>query len=73
MSGWWLPVLTLIGAIGLTYLLCLRPMRRGRCGLRAAHAASPEDRALDRQLREARAEYARLRASPPSPGHSSDP
>ena len=73
MSGWGLPLLTLIGAIGLTYVCCLQPMRRGQCGLRAAPAASPEDRALDRQLREARAEYARLRASPPSPGHPFDP
>lgn len=73
MSGWWLPALTLVGALGSTYVFCLRPMRRGRYGLRAAPAASPEDRALDRQLREAWAEYARLRVSAPSPGHPSVP
>lgn len=50
-------------ALGLTYLFCLRPLRRGHgpaCGATAAAAPSRTD-GLDRALAQARAELTRLR------------
>lgn len=59
MSEWWLPGGVAVAALVLTYLFCVRPMRRGRCAMPAAGSNSAAD--LDRDLAEARTELTRLR------------
>lgn len=54
----YLPVVVAIGALALTYLFCLRPMRRGTCMHRGA---TPPRTALDRELELARTELELLR------------
>lgn len=39
----WLPIVVLVAAIGLTYLFCIRPMRRSRCGRVAGTAGNQTD------------------------------
>jgi hypothetical protein len=51
----WFALAVLIAAIGLTYLFCVRPMRRGHCGM----GGSTTDIAGESKRRE---EIARLRA-----------
>lgn len=55
----WFAALLLALAIAATYLVCVRPMRRGECGM----AATPRDRDVDkhREIAELRGEIARLR------------
>lgn len=65
MSEWLLPIGVSLAAVVLTYLFCIRPMRRGHChGTSAAAAAGhAPDRArqdLDRALEEARRDLAAL-------------
>jgi len=66
VSEWLLPAGVAIAALALTYLFCLRPMRRGYCSAGTnrvaggAEAGHTED--SDRALRHARTELARLRA-----------
>lgn len=59
MTATILPIAVLIAAIALTYLFCIRPMRRGTCGM----AAQPDDaqqrrdeeiRALHQEIKELR-------------------
>lgn len=54
----YLPVVVAIGALALTYLFCLRPMRRGACLPRGA--TTPRT-SLDRELELARTELELLR------------
>ena len=70
MTEWVLPAATLVAAIGLTYVFCVRPMRAGRC---AMTSQAPPDRTGDLDRREAaeieaaRAQLAALRASVAAP------
>lgn len=57
----YLPPLVALTAIVLTYVFCIRPMRRRSCGTTAA-AASRHDEALRRELELTRTELALLRA-----------
>lgn len=70
MTDWLLPVGVATAALVLTYLFCLRPMRRGQCSAGAVQARAGARRGcgereaedLDRALERARADLARLRA-----------
>lgn len=59
-----LPAATLVAAIALTYLCCVRPMRQGRCATtsQAASGKSPEQQREQVEIEQARAELAALRA-----------
>ena len=64
MSELWFPAALAVAALGLTYLLCLRPMRRGHGTARgptrgAAPSCTREE--MDRALTQAHAELTRLR------------
>lgn len=63
MSGWLLPVAVLVTSVALTYLFCLRPMRRGRCGSAPSRQTADADQ-LDADLARARIQLDRLRADP---------
>lgn len=54
----YLPLVVAIGALTLTYLFCLRPMRREACLHRGA---TPPRTSLDRELELARTELELLR------------
>lgn len=54
----YLPVVVAIGALTLTYLFCLRPMRRAAC---VRHGAPTPRTSLDRELELARTELELLR------------
>ncbi|MQA05934.1 MAG: hypothetical protein GEV07_25550 [Streptosporangiales bacterium] len=56
----WFAALILALAVAATYLFCLRPMRRGECGM----AATAPDQTRDRQqeLADLRHQVARLQA-----------
>ncbi len=65
MSELWFPAAIAVAALGLTYLFCLRPMRRGQCMTALPQrreqpltSRSPE---LDHALVQAGHELARLR------------
>lgn len=65
MTEWLLPVAVSVAALALTYLFCIRPMRRGRChGMShpstAADGANSEARDLERALEGSRSELAEL-------------
>lgn len=60
MSDLWLPVAVVVAAFALSYLFCMRPMRRGRC-MTARPGSTSQPSELDRALTEARAELAQLR------------
>ncbi len=69
MTEWLLPVGVAATALVLTYLMCLRPMRRGHCPAAGVHAHAATHRhsrggndELDGALERARAEVARLQA-----------
>ena len=65
-----LPVAVLVSAVTMTYLFCLRPMRKGH----ACHqSTSPPAEAEDRALREARLELDRLRTTPAAAGGDRHP
>ena len=63
MSDLWLPIAVVVAAFALSYLFCVRPMRRGQCMTTRPGAASQTGE-LDRALTEARAELAQLRKPP---------
>lgn len=50
--------LVAVGVVTAVYFFCLRPMRRGHCGMMAAQ----QDAELDRQIAELREEVRVLRA-----------
>lgn len=56
MSELWLPAGIAVASLAMTYLCCIRPMRRRQCG---PAAANPESE-LDRALRQARADLHRV-------------
>ena len=67
MSEWLLPIVVAAAALALTYVFCVRPMRRGHRVHSSPAAAStrgnemgPDD--LASALQEARTELARLRS-----------
>lgn len=65
-----LPLVVLVAAVTMTYVFCLRPMRKGH----ACHqsTSTPAEADLDRALGEARLELDRLRTTPAAaPGTSS--
>jgi hypothetical protein len=69
MSELWLPAGVAAVAVALTYLFCVRPMRRGHCGM----APSGPGRDLAHELAEARARLATILTEQnakvaPSPG-----
>lgn len=69
MPELFLPVAVLVGALAMTYICCLRPMRRGQ----ACHLSTlPAEAELDRALSQARQELERLRATP-TDGPSASP
>ncbi len=81
MSGLWFPAAIAVAALGLTYLFCLRPMRRGQCMTALPQrreqpltSRSPE---LDQALVQAGHELARLREEarrgPPTPAAGASP
>ncbi|MQA03878.1 MAG: hypothetical protein GEV07_14530 [Streptosporangiales bacterium] len=55
----WFGALLLVAAAAATYLFCIRPMRRGECGMAGP---STQASAKQRELLELRQEVARLRA-----------
>lgn len=66
MTGWIVPAATLAGAATLTYLMCVRPMRRSRgcargCGSIAANQAASEAE-MAAEIEAARKQLAALRA-----------
>lgn len=61
MSGYLLPLAATVAAVAVTYLFCIRPMRRGgHCALSMSTAGS-DAAELDSQIAKTRAELARLR------------
>jgi hypothetical protein len=63
-----LPAATLVAAIALTYLFCVRPMRQGRCDMSSQPASGmpePQQRELA-EIVQARAQLAALRANLPT-------
>lgn len=60
MSGLWLPA---VAAIVVTYLCCLRPMRRGHCAMTSSEKQQRAVGTLDQALADARAELATLKAN----------
>lgn len=58
MSELWLPAVIAAAALALTYLFCVRPMRRAHGG-NASNGHAPAH--LDQALTQARAELTRLR------------
>jgi hypothetical protein len=63
MSELLLPASVAIAAVALTYVFCIRPMRRGHCGMASS---TSHGRGLDQELAEVRAELARELAQPGS-------
>ena len=61
MSELWLPAAIAAAALVLTYLFCVRPMRRAHGG-NASNGHAPAH--LDQALIQARAELTRLRTGP---------
>lgn len=59
MSELFLPASIAIAAVALTYVFCVRPMRRGHCGMGSSAA---QHRDLDSELTQARAELNRALA-----------
>lgn len=71
MTEWVLPAATLVAAIGLTYVFCVRPMRASRCAMTsqaAPGATGDADRQREKaEIEAARAQLAALRASIAAP------
>ncbi len=59
MSELWLPASVAAAAVTLTYVFCVRPMRRGHCGM---GSSARQRRDLDRELAQVRAELDRALA-----------
>lgn len=60
MSSAWLAIVVAAAALGLSYVCCVRPMRRGQCGM--SHPGDRTRRHLDDALDQARADLAELKA-----------
>ncbi len=60
---------TLLAAIGLTYVFCVRPMRQGRCAMTSEPSSdlSSDQRREQAEIEAARAQVAALRAHPHVP------
>lgn len=58
-----LPVVVAVAALGLMYLMCIRPMRRGHCGMMPQQHASDIDTQREDEIVRLRAEIAELRQS----------
>lgn len=69
MSEWWLPLGSVLAAVGLTYFFCMRPMRRGHCASTPA-GRSPTAEQLDRDLDQARTHLTRLRTETDQDAHA---
>lgn len=70
MSELLLPGAVLLGSLGLTYFVCLRPMRRGQCATAPGSARFVSQQATADQHAEIarlRQELAELRAAVPTP------
>ena len=72
-----LPVLVAAAAIGLMYVMCIRPMRRGQCGMTPQQPAGEADAKREAEAARLRAEIAELRrtqeSSPSAGGTGKDP
>ena len=54
------PALVAVAAITLTYFACIRPMRRGQCGMTPGQHAGKADSERDAEIARLRAEVADL-------------
>jgi hypothetical protein len=68
VTSWLLPLAVVAGSLVLTYVCCLRPMRRGRTPMGIAQSSDaaccrgPADTNLDRAVKQASAKLEQLRA-----------
>lgn len=62
----YLPAVVAAAAVGLTYFMCIRPMRRGHCATNFQQSASRDD-ARASEIEQLRAEIAELRHDQASP------
>ncbi len=69
MSELWLPASVAAAAVTLTYVFCVRPMRRGHCGM---GSSARQRRDLDRELAQVRAELDRAWAEQVSDKRASE-
>ncbi len=69
MSELWLPASVAAAAVTLTYVFCVRPMRRGHCGM---GSSARQRRDLDRELAQVRAELDRASAEQVSDKRASE-
>lgn len=60
-----LPVAVVIASVTLTYLICIRPMRRGHCAMTPNSRATVVDADEESEVRRLRAEIESLRGSGP--------
>lgn len=71
-----LPALIAVGAIGLMYFVCIRPMRRGQCGMMPQQHAGGTEAEREAEIARLRAEIAELRrtqeSSPSAGGTTND-
>lgn len=56
-----LPALVAVAAIGLMYFVCIRPMRRGQCGMMPQQHANEARAEREDEIARLRAEIAELR------------
>jgi hypothetical protein len=56
----WLAVTVLVAAVGLTYLCCIRPMRRGTCSA-SSDAGATEQASRREEIDQLRAEISQAR------------
>lgn len=56
----WFPALVAVAAITLTYFTCIRPMRRGHCGMTPGQHAGVVDSEREAEIARLRAEVADL-------------
>ena len=76
MTGIWFPAAIAAAALILTYLCCVRPMRRDRGAMSTADRPGRGTDALDRALDDARGELTALRTNstqPTAPSVASTP
>jgi hypothetical protein len=69
MSELWLPASVAAAAVTLTYVFCVRPMRRAHCGM---GSSARQRRDLDRELAQVRAELDRALAEQVSDKRASE-
>lgn len=58
-----LPLLVATAAIGLMYFMCIRPMRRGQCGIVPRQHAGEAETEREEEIARLRAEVAELRGA----------